>query len=833
MENIQQDIVSWFKTLKGWQQELAYRLLTKPGLLEEDLNDIIEMLKGGTPFNNKDFPNVGVSILGNPTCIVSIDSVNDIEQLSPRNPLVFAENGITVVYGNNGTGKSGYTRILKKVCGKPHSRDLVGNIYKAENNVGQCALSYKLNNTLYQCVWNINDPAIENLRCVDIFDTDTGSSYINEANSVSYVPPVIRFFSAFSKYHDVIKEKLIAEKGALNSLLPIPPKELGDSKFIKEIYYASQLDISKFTWDDHDNDVLTTLEDRLKVSDPRKTAEEFKERKKKLDILIKDLETALQCVSQQSADEIIQLRSNAEVKRKAVEDSKTALADHAKLDEIGSQSWKELWKAALEYAQIAYNNNNPLHQQERCVLCNQILDHDSKERLQAFGAFVDDKLSKEAEMAKQKYDERIQLLPQQATQESINDRCIVAGLDADWGYQIFQIWSLLVENAEAICSGRILANISEIVNTAISALKAKSDIFNTQIEQYEKDAESIDREALILQVINLKARKWSTDQLEYIKLEKTRQEKVNKFNTWISAINTRGITNKATEIGDIVISQGFVERFNQELQKLGASKIRVEFIKQVSKGTTKHLLKIANITHDSPKNILSEGEARIISLAAFLADVTGGNDSNPFIFDDPISSLDQLFEEKTISRLIELSQTRQVIIFTHRISLLTQISQLGGESVKIVGIRKESWGTGEIGDTPLNAKSPKKALNTLKNEKLPKARKILEEEGSELYYPHAKMLCSDFRILIERIVESNLLADVVQRYRRAINTMGKIDKLAKITKSDCDIIDEFMTKYSCYEHSQPQEAPVNVPAPEEIAQDIDKILSWLNEFEKR
>ena len=238
MDNIQQDIVSWFKTLKGWQQELAYRLLTKPALLEEDVNDIIEMLKGGTPFNNKEFPNVGVSILGNLTCIASIDSVKDIEQLCPRNPLVFAENGITVIYGNNGTGKSGYTRILKKVCGKPHTRDLVGNIYKTENNVGQCTLSYKLNDTLYQSVWNINDPAIENLRCVDIFDTDTGLSYINEANSVSYIPPVIRFFSAFSNYHDVIKGKLIAEKEALNSLLPTPPKELGDSMFIKEIYYA-------------------------------------------------------------------------------------------------------------------------------------------------------------------------------------------------------------------------------------------------------------------------------------------------------------------------------------------------------------------------------------------------------------------------------------------------------------------------------------------------------------------------------------------------------------------------------------------------------------------
>jgi hypothetical protein len=35
---------------------------------------------------------------------------------------------------------------------------------------------------------------------------------------------------------------------------------------------------------------------------------------------------------------------------------------------------------------------------------------------------------------------------------------------------------------------------------------------------------------------------------------------------------------------------------------------------------------------------------------------------------------------------------------------------------------------------------------------------------------------SDIRILVERIVELDFLADVVQRYRRAVNTMGKVEK---------------------------------------------------------
>jgi ABC-type Mn2+/Zn2+ transport system ATPase subunit len=63
--------------------------------------------------------------------------------------------------------------------------------------------------------------------------------------------------------------------------------------------------------------------------------------------------------------------------------------------------------------------------------------------------------------------------------------------------------------------------------------------------------------------------------------------------------------------------------------------------------------------------VLSEGEYRIVSLAAFLADVGGKDFSAPFVFDDPISSLDQDFEEAVVQRLVELSQERQVIIFTH------------------------------------------------------------------------------------------------------------------------------------------------------------------------
>lgn len=42
-----------------------------------------------------------------------------------------------------------------------------------------------------------------------------------------------------------------------------------------------------------------------------------------------------------------------------------------------------------------------------------------------------------------------------------------------------------------------------------------------------------------------------------------------------------------------------------------------------------------------------------------------------------------------------------------------------------------------------------------------------------------------------------------------------------------------MTKYSFFEHSQPTEAPVTLPLPDEIGADLKKLLDWQAEFAKR
>ena len=119
------------------------------------------------------------------------------------------------------------------------------------------------------------------------------------------------------------------------------------------------------------------------------------------------------------------------------------------------------------------------------------------------------------------------------------------------------------------------------------------------------------------------------------------------------------------------------------------------------------------------------------------------------------------------------------------------------------------------------------------SDRLPKARKVLEESGGADYEIFAKGICTDIRILIERLIENDLLSDIVQRFRREVQTKNKIHKLAKIDTDDCKLLDDYMTKYSKYEHSHPSEAPVPIPDPDEIEKDLKDILSWLEDFKKR
>ena len=851
------DLSNWFQQRPKWLQ-VATKLLLEVG----DLNDtaISEMAVLCRRETDNEFPNIDRSIPAGAfdahdseeIRLSSISEVVGVNKLAPRTPLNFGESNIAVVYGQNGSGKSGYIRLLKHVCG---ARDctrgqLYKNVFSPEDTAQKAKVSFLKNRISEEYEWK-GSGVCDDLCSVNIFDTSFGRVFMGSEDEVNYEPPTLSFFSRLIDVCQKVAVKLDADAGALQSKMPSIPNDLRGTAGVVWVEEVS----AKTTTDDLDSyctflpENQTELEEfqtRISVTSPADKAKQFKTKKSHVDGLVRDVKVYLSQLSDENCKRIIAAKRKSILKKSAAEVAAKDVFSGAKLEGVGSDIWRELWSAARKYSEEeAYTRQEFPHIQDDsvCVLCHQPLSEEAKQRFTSFESYVKGETQKQATEAAREAKQAIDALPDIPSVEAFKTKIDAAGIEnPDIINALNDTVTSLQDRKNKVSSldSEYALGAASQSPEWIEEIQKVSQGYEESAKKYEEDAEKDDRVALQVKLKNLQAKKWLADQKTAIQEEVKRLQSLERLQKAKKKTNSKVLSTKKGELAEILITDAFVQRFNGELKALGASRLKVKIIKsKVSKGRVLHTLKLDGAdygTDYSLDEIFSEGERRIVSIAAFLADVTGKTYPAPFVFDDPISSLDQDYEEAVVKRLCAIASERQVIIFTHRLSLLGMVQDYAKKvsiEPEIICIREESWGTGEPGDTPLFAKKPDKALNQLINERLSKAKKALNEDGREAYELLAKALCSDFRILLERMIECELIADVVQRYRRAINTMGKIHNLAKISEADCKYFDNLMTKYSRYEHSQPLEAPVPLPEPDELETDFNALKDWLSEFKKR
>ncbi len=844
----------WLTQRPKWLQVAAKHLLESG-----DLNDatILELSLLCRQEANDEFPDIDCSI---PAGVLdthdseeirlrSISEVAGVNKLAPRTPLYFGESNMAVVYGLNGSGKSGYVRLLKHVCG---SRDSVRgqlhkNVFSTEEIAQKAKVSFLKNSTPTEYEWAGGSEVCDDLYSVDIFDTSFGRVFMGSEDEVRYEPPVLSFFSRLIDVCERVAGKLDAKIGTLKSKMPSISSALRGSTgaaWVEKLSYKTTTEDveSNCSFSPENETELQDLQKRIFETSPADKAKQLRTKKSHADALISDAQTCLNQLSDENCKRIIVAKKKSILKKSAADAAAKDVFNGVKLEGVGSDVWKELWSAARKYSEeVAYIGQEFPHVQDDsvCVLCHQPLSEEAKQRFTTFESYIKGETQKQATDAARDAKKAIDALPDIPSAEALKTKIDAAGIENQEIIKALNDTFTTLQDRKAKVSLLDSEDALGVANQSpqwIEEVRKISQDYEDSAKKYEEDAENDNRVELQGKLKNLQAKKWLAEQKVTIQEEVNRLQALDRLQEAKKKTSSKALSRKKGELAEALITDAFVQRFNHELKALGASQLKVKLIKsKVSKGKVLHTLQLDGANH-SLNEVLSEGENRIISIAAFLADATGRTYPAPFVFDDPISSLDQNYEEAVVRRLCSIASKRQVIIFTHRLPLLVMVQDYAKKeniTPEVVYIREESWGTGEPGDIPLQVKKPIKALNTLTNDKLPKARKLLNESGVDAYETEAKSLCSEFRILLERMVELELLSGVVQRYRRAINTKGKIENLPKISEADCKYFDDLMTKYSRYEHPQPPEAPVQLPKPDELETDFNDLKKWQAEFKKR
>jgi len=851
------NISEWFKGRPIWLQAAAHKLLLTQELSAEDIEELLSLCKNEASGNHETKNlSFNLSMLDKPKArsihLDSIGNIVDINALAPKKPLEFGDSNLSVIYGFTGSGKSGYIRILKHACGAKHIGDLLPNVFLGDRKDQQCTICYKNNGDPKKIiVWKVTSGFIEELKTIDIYDATCGLLYVTDENSVTYEPYELTLFSELINICDnIISPKLEQEIKNLPSKLPDFPLKISSDtvrKWYGNLSHETPDDeiVEYCSWTDENQQELDKLSKRLAEESPLEMAKYLRVKKTQVDSFIDQLKIHYKSLSELNCKKIFELKQDALTKREAADTAATDDLKLALLDGVGSGPWRLLWEKAREYSEEeAYKDKEfpYLEKDARCVLCQQEISSEAKTRLESFENYIKGKLQREATDAENLLDKRLSSIAELPSVEELRTKFSASDIsDEKLQGKIIALFSSLRERKFKLKS---ISNLSEMPylpkGIELSWMKIpveKAAELEKDAKRYEKDAESNNRNELEVEKDSFEARKWLHEQEQAIKEEIARLEKVDLLENAKKLARTNALTVKKDTLAEELITPEYKSRFNQELDNLSANNIGVDLVKTRSKkGKVLHRLKLKGVERFNPSEILSTGEFRIISIAAFLADVTGKEHASPFIFDDPISSIDHNYEEAVIKRLVKLSEKRQVIIFTHRLSMLGLLqdeAKNAGIKPSISYIKQESWGAGEPGETPLSAMRPNRFLNLLIRERLERAKKLFNEEGTEAYYDAAKSICSDIRILIERIIETTLLAEVVLRYRREIQTKNRLVNLARIKKSDCDYLDELMSKYSRFEHSQSMELPPKLLLPDELSEDLTKLKSWHEEFLER
>ncbi len=843
----------WLDQRSKWLQVAAKRLLEFGELNDAAISELTVLCQQEA---NNEFPDIDcsipVSVLDSQDSekirLCSISDISGVNKLAPRKALDFGKNNIAIVYGQNGSGKSGYVRLLKHICG---ARDCVRgqlhkNVFSKEDVDQRAKFTFFKNDTLTEFNWT-GSGVSDDLCSVDIFDTSFGRVFMGSEGEVSYEPPILSFLTSLVDVCEKVASKLEADIEALKSKMPRIPSSLIGSTEIVWVEHLTAITSTEeveahclFTPDNETE--LQDIQKRISETSPADKAKQFKLKKRHADGLVVDIQNYIDQLSDENCLKIIAANKKSILKQKAAEAAAESLFSDAILEGVGTEVWIELWKAARRYSEeLAYKGQEFPHVNDAavCVLCHQPLSEDATQRFISFESHIKGETQKQALDAASEAKQLIDALPDIPSTDLLKTKIDAAGIENPNIITELNNTVIALQNRKLKVTTLISEDALGDINQSpewIEELCEISKEYENSAKKYEEDAEKDNRTELQEKLISLQATKWLSEQKIAVQEEVNRLQKLDRIQEAKKKTSSRALSMKKGELSESLITDAFEQRFNDELRTLKAFRLKVKLIKsKVSKGKVLHTLQLDGANHNL-NEILSEGENRIVSIAAFIADVLGKSYPTPIVFDDPISSLDQDYEEAVVQRLCSIATNQQVIIFTHRLSLMGMVQDYAkqvGIEPEIICIRDESWGTGEPGDTPLFAKRPDRALNQLINDRLSKAIVLLEEQGKEVYEPYAKALCSEFRILLERMIEYVLIADVVQRYRRVIKTMGKIGNLAKISEADCKYFDGLMTKYSRYEHSQPMEAPVIPPNPDELEADFNELKQWHTEFTKR
>ena len=769
----------------AWQREAYLRLRGGEPISDEFIHGVAVRLASGEdwpPPQNPPAWSTSTVSPDEPVVISDVKIINNVNALLPGQALTFAPMGLTIVYGDNRSGKSSYARLLKNATAARVREEIHGNVY-AENHDSSPEATICVTVADRNLCFEWNDP-LPVVSQVHYYDSQCGEDYLTRRSPVEYRPPDLREFEMLVNICQRVGDELKnleaqAERDTLNipNLTPSGPAQkflsVLSKKSLEEINEQCQLLQMQETAIGH----LRVRVAQLDSEEPAHRKKAHEDRATACGFLIKHFEKLNERFGRRQlatlADRQARIMERKEAARLALADTIGA----SPLNGVASNTWLRLWEAAQEYSeQHAYprlHYPNAAHG-ARCVLCQQYLDDGAQARMASFAEAVSQYLIDEATEEQAELDsvfaeiKQTEIEPRPIAEVISQIREInLTVVDEirnhlDRFHRIRQatLESGLAAGAE-VASQEVLSDVRQsLQDIAQSESFAAEAINESDLNFVVKDLRD--------GIAELEDRQLLRDYQDQIINEWERLLQIQNIRAGISAANTQGLTRKIAGLVRRHVTDEMATCFSSF-----AENFEVPEIELIETGGERGKLMTALSLTGAPnqykiQDILSESEARISSLVRFFTDVHFESSRSSLVLDDPVSSLDNINRKRVAEHLCELATKRQVIVFTHDqafvIALRRKSAQMEVPAEERSIVRTLSTDQpGEVLDHhEFSNKTIKERLIQLDDD-LSQLRADYKADQRKAYLDGLAAWAGKFSVLLEEMIKFDLVGQIVDQ----------------------------------------------------------------------
>jgi energy-coupling factor transporter ATP-binding protein EcfA2 len=854
------DILEWSKGRPAWQRDALRQLFVGGDIASAEIDELVELCKSAhglatprsaTPLS-KDHIRASTGSAG----AVSLRGVTHhvgVNALAADQTVVFGP-ALTVVYGQNAAGKSGYTRILKHACRSRSPESILGNVISGAKPLkAQATINFREGavDALYK--WHpdlVSPPA---LTTVSVFDTHSAGVYLREKTDVAFRPFGLDIFDKLSRACGEVRIKLEAERAKLlgtQSGLPLLSEGTVAKSIVDGLNSLTNIaNVQKIaTLSEAETKRLAELRAQERdalAADPKQRARDLALKGQRIGGLATHLTSISRAVG---AEAVRDLRESAEalgVAQSALSTLRATALTAELLPGTGGREWKSMWDAVRTFARIAFPGKlfPNVADEATCPFCQQRIEDDAASRLTHLLEYVSSNAQVEVDRADAVFRGRLAGIANASISKPDMEivRTEVSAEEPALGQEVLDFISALHLSQraalEAVEKAQAIPAASEIPNPAVK-LVTMSEALRQRADQLQAGTPGMSAESA-QELRELEARVRLHESLPAVEGEVERKKRIAVYGQCIDETNTLAITRKSTELTRKLVTDRLQNAFRDELTELEFTHLQVEIqTAGGAKGEMFHKLVFANAPNVGMTAVLSEGESRTLSLAAFLMELSTAPSASSIIFDDPVSSLDHVWRERIANRLIEEAKKRQVIVFTHDLLFLKLLKD--GSEQKSVECshqyvrRNDALGAGVCSsELPWVAMGVRERIGVLRN-RWQEADKLFRTETQDAYEKDARDVYGLVREAWEQGVAEILLADVVGRYRPSVETK-KVRHLHDITQDDCKVVDDEMTECSRWIRGHDQAAADGTPFPKPsgLKERIDALEEWTKRIKKR